>query len=167
MEVPTLVQLRHNKASALARSRGKKWEAVFKMPNGRCRSITFGAEGASDFTIHKDPVRWSLSLRRHGAAAPEDKPASFWQKLSQQSSTSLSRRHGWALQSYKEHWDEPVSPGALSRFILWNKPDFTQSLRDAIQYFTSKKMLCVPDVGVRVVLGRASDHPGVPKFVHA
>ena len=29
-----------------------------------------------------------------------------------------------------EHWDKPDSPGALSRYILWNKKTVKASLRD-------------------------------------
>jgi len=29
-----------------------------------------------------------------------------------------------------EHWDDPTSAGALSRWILWNKPTFKASLAD-------------------------------------
>jgi hypothetical protein len=28
-----------------------------------------------------------------------------------------------------EHWDQPDTPGALSRWILWNKPSFKDSLQ--------------------------------------
>jgi hypothetical protein len=28
-----------------------------------------------------------------------------------------------------EHWDQPDTPGALSRWILWNKPSFNDSLQ--------------------------------------
>ena len=30
----------------------------------------------------------------------------------------------------REHWNDPVSPGALSRWILWNKPNLQDSIRD-------------------------------------
>ena len=164
---PTLLQLRHTKASPLARARGKKWEAVFRMPNGRCRSVTFGADGASDFTIHQDPTRWSRYLLRHGAAVPENKSEIFWARLAATPSKDLARRHAWALRSSKEHWSDPVTPGALSRFILWNKPDLGKSIRDALQYFVSIGALCVPTAGVRVVTGRTSDYPGTPKSIQA
>jgi hypothetical protein len=29
-----------------------------------------------------------------------------------------------------EHWNKPDTPGALSRWILWNKPSFKQSVAD-------------------------------------
>ena len=30
----------------------------------------------------------------------------------------------------RESWDKPDTPGALSRWILWNKPTFQESVRD-------------------------------------
>jgi hypothetical protein len=29
-----------------------------------------------------------------------------------------------------EHWNKPDTPGALARWILWNKPTFKASVRD-------------------------------------
>ena len=29
-----------------------------------------------------------------------------------------------------EHWNKPDTPGALSKWILWNKPSFKESLKD-------------------------------------
>ena len=29
-----------------------------------------------------------------------------------------------------ESWNNPTTPGALSRWILWNKPTFAESVRD-------------------------------------
>jgi hypothetical protein len=37
----------------------------------------------------------------------------------------LSRHSGMG-----EHWNKPDTPGALSRWILWNKPSFKASVAD-------------------------------------
>ena len=29
----------------------------------------------------------------------------------------------------KEHWDQPMTAGALSRFILWEKPNLTEAVK--------------------------------------
>jgi hypothetical protein len=29
-----------------------------------------------------------------------------------------------------EHWNRPTTPGALSRWVLWNKPSFKASVND-------------------------------------
>lgn len=34
-----------------------------------------------------------------------------------------------------EHWNQPDTPGALSKWILWNKPSFQDSKRDFIRRF--------------------------------
>ena len=35
-----------------------------------------------------------------------------------------------------EHWNNPDTPGALSRWILWNKPSLKGSLRDFKKRFS-------------------------------
>lgn len=44
-----------------------------------------------------------------------------------------------ARHSKRENWNKPDSAGALSRWILWNKPTFEASLRDYKQRFFSNK----------------------------
>ncbi len=34
-----------------------------------------------------------------------------------------------------ENWSDPRSPGALSRWILWNKPSMEESIHDYIKRF--------------------------------
>jgi hypothetical protein len=34
-----------------------------------------------------------------------------------------------------EDWSDPTTPGALSRFILWNKPTLEDSIKDFIKRF--------------------------------
>jgi len=73
--------------------------------NGRTKTVHFGEAGASDFTIHKDEERKDRYITRHGG-----------------------RNHGES--SSKEDWTDPTTPGALSRWILWNKPTLEASIRD-------------------------------------
>ena len=60
-------------------------------------SVKFGADGYSDFTIHKDEQRKQRYLDRHKA---------------------------------NENWNKPDTAGALSRWILWNKPTLKESIDD-------------------------------------
>lgn len=39
----------------------------------------------------------------------------------------------------RENWDKPDTAGALSRWILWNKPTLEASIRDYKQRFFSHK----------------------------
>jgi hypothetical protein len=38
-----------------------------------------------------------------------------------------------------EDWNDPVSAGALSRWILWNKPTFKASVADYTRRFRLRK----------------------------
>ena len=73
----------------------KKWMAKFEV-NGRPRTTHFGANGMSDYTIHKDPER--------------------------------ARRY--RLRHANDDLDNPLSPGALSYYILWHSPDFNANVRE-------------------------------------
>jgi hypothetical protein len=77
--------------------------AVFENPNGRTKTVHFGAAGMSDFTISKDEARKERYLARHRA---------------------------------NENWDQPDTAGALSRWILWNKPTFSASVADYRRRFS-------------------------------
>lgn len=42
----------------------------------------------------------------------------------------------YILRHFKnENWDNPLTAGTLSRYVLWNKPDLEESLDDYIQRF--------------------------------
>jgi len=75
----------------------KKLVAVFGLDTGRTKTVHFGAKGASDFTLNKDPERKERYLNRH---------------------------------SKRENWENPLTAGALSRWILWNKPTLKGSIAD-------------------------------------
>jgi hypothetical protein len=74
----------------------KKYDAVFNI-DGKQKTVSFGAKGYSDFTIHKDEVRKQRYLIRHKAT---------------------------------EDWSNPITPGSLSRYILWNKTTLRESIAD-------------------------------------
>ena len=67
-------------------------------------SISFGAKGYSDYTIHKDPKRKDNYIKRH---------------------------------QVNENWNE-LNPGSFSRFLLWNKPTLTASIKDMEKKFDIK-----------------------------
>ena len=76
--------------------KGKKMMAVFEK-NSRKKYIHFGAEGMSDYTIHKDKERKKRYMSRH---------------------------------KKRENWKNLMSPGALSKHVLWNKPSLRSSIKD-------------------------------------
>ena len=84
----------------------KKWDAVFNYPDGRTKTIPFGARkqingkwsNMSDYTKHKNKTRRALYLQRHSGMG--------------------------------EHWTQADTPGALSRWILWGpSTSFRQNVK--------------------------------------
>lgn len=78
-----------------SKKKDKKYDAVFDI-NGKEKTVSFGAAGYSDFTIHKDPARRERYINRHKA---------------------------------NENWSDPLSPGALSRWILWEETDINKAIQ--------------------------------------
>lgn len=73
--------------------------------NGRERTTHFGAAGMKDYTLYS-PLEREERKRRY-----------------------LARHRA------TENWNDPTSPGALSRWILWNKPTVKASLQDYLSRF--------------------------------
>jgi len=65
--------------------------------SSREKTVHFGANGMSDYTIHKDAERKKRYIARHAK---------------------------------NENFNNPITAGALSRWILWNKPSFRESVAD-------------------------------------
>ena len=79
----------------------KKLMAVFEDSEGKkIKTTHFGQRGASDYTKHGEKERMERYLERHG---------------------------GGTTTSTKEDWKDPTTAGALSRWILWNKPSLKAS----------------------------------------
>jgi len=89
----------------------KKMMAVFTKPNGRTKTIHFGARGMSDYTQHKDKSRRKNYLARHGGMG--------------------------------EDWNDPMTAGALSRWILWGKPSLRDSFNDFKKRFNMEGVMAV------------------------
>lgn len=73
----------------------KKYDAFFDI-DGKEKRVSFGAEGMSDYTIHKDPERRNRYILRH---------------------------------QVREDWKDPLKPGSLSRYILWEKTNIDDAIR--------------------------------------
>ena len=50
----------------------------------------------------------------------------------------LERHGGGTTTSTKEDWKDPTTAGALSRWILWNKPSLSASFNDFKKRFNLK-----------------------------
>ena len=82
--------------------RGKKLMAVFGTRNGRTLTRHFGAQGHGDY----------IAYSRVSAAMAREKRRQY------------IARHGRG----GERWDDPTTPGALSRYLLWEKPTLERAV---------------------------------------
>ena len=89
----------------------KKLMAVFTKPDGKTKTVHFGARGMSDYTQHKDKDRMKNYLARHSGMG--------------------------------EDWDDPMTAGALSRWILWGKPSLRDSFNDFLKRFNMEGVMAV------------------------
>lgn len=92
----------------------KKFKAVFEI-DGEEESVTFGARGYRDFTL------------------VNDKNSKFY--LPKMADRIKVRDQYLKRHAKNEDWDDPYSAGALSRWILWNKPTIEESLADYLERF--------------------------------
>ena len=100
--------VKYDKVVIVKSDRDKKFKAIFTNADKKKKTVHFGAKGMSDYTIHKDPKRKARYLARHN------------DKLT------------------GEDWSKPATAGALSRWILWNKPTYNASLLDFKKRFKLK-----------------------------
>jgi hypothetical protein len=82
----------------------KKWDAVFIKENGKEKVVSFGAAGMVDYTLLKPDANHKNVTRK----------------------MRYIKRHS----GMGESWNKPDTPGALSRWILWNKKGFRESVAD-------------------------------------
>jgi hypothetical protein len=79
---------------------------------------------------HKKEKKWDAVFEKNG----REKVVSFGARgMSDFTKHKDTRRKSLYLKRHSgmgEHWNQPDTPGALSRWVLWNKPSFKTSLSD-------------------------------------
>lgn len=84
----------------------KKWDAVFIKPDGNEKTVAFGARKLVN---------------------------NKWQDMSDYTKHKDKTRRQRYVKRHSgmgENWKDPMTPGALSYWILWNKPSFDASVAD-------------------------------------
>jgi len=97
-----------------AKQKTKKWTAYFKVDNKE-KAVSFGQAGAKDYTLMND------------------KTSKFYEpdkKKREKVKEAYRKRHA------KDNLTDPLSPGALSYFILWSSPSFGGSIRNFKKRFS-------------------------------
>lgn len=87
-----------------------KFQAIFELDNGKEKKVSFGAQGYRDFTLLND--------KNSKFYLPDPKERN---KVKER----YIKRH-----KSRENWDQPMTRGALSGLILWNKKSVAASLKD-------------------------------------
>jgi hypothetical protein len=79
---------------------------------------------------HRPEKKWDAVFEKDNG---KEKTVSFGARgMSDFTKHKDTRRRSLYLKRHSgmgEHWDQPDTPGALSRWILWNKPSFKDSLK--------------------------------------
>ncbi len=91
-----------------AKAKGKKWTAYFMLDDGKEKAVSFGAKGMRDYTLLNDK---NSKFYEPDKAKREKVQAAY------------IKRHA------KDRIDEPLTAGALSRWILWELPSFAGSIK--------------------------------------
>ena len=87
----------------------KKYMAIFLVNNEKVRTIHFGSKGMRDFTLINDKSsKWYLPKVLDRNVVKD----------------SYLRRH-----EKNEDWNNPLTAGALSRWILWDKKTLDSSIK--------------------------------------
>ena len=92
-----------------AKAKGKKFTAYFKMPDGKERAVSFGATGYRDYTLISD------------------KKSKFYLKTKAE---RTKVKAAYIARHSKENQTDPMTPATLSRYILWQNPNFGGAIRD-------------------------------------
>jgi hypothetical protein len=86
----------------------KKWRAVFKTDQGKEKTTDFGSSGMRDFTLINNKTSKFYLPKIIDRNVVKD---------------SYLRRH-----KKNENWNNPMSAGALSRWLLWDKKTMKSSI---------------------------------------
>jgi hypothetical protein len=88
-------------------NKDKKLMAKFELENKKTKTIHFGARGYKDYTIYYKKNIEEANMKKKAYIA----------------------RH-----KENEDWNDPLTAGTLSRYILWEKP----TIEASIKYYVNK-----------------------------
>jgi len=74
--------------------------------------------------------KWDAVFEKEGKEKVVSFGAKGYSDFTKHKNTTRKARYIKRHSGMGEHWNKPDTPGALSRWILWNKPSLKGSLRD-------------------------------------
>jgi hypothetical protein len=79
---------------------------------------------------HKPEKKWDAVFERNGREKVVPFGLRGASNFTKHKNVTRKMRYVRRHSGMGENWKKPDSPGALSRWILWNKPSFRESLAD-------------------------------------
>ena len=80
--------------------------------------------------------KWDAVFEKDGKEKVVAFGAKGYSDFTKHKNTTRKARYIKRHSGMGEHWNKPDTPGALSRWILWNKPSLKGSLRDFKKRFS-------------------------------
>jgi hypothetical protein len=85
---------------------------------------------------HNPEKKWDAVFEKDGKEKVVAFGARGYSDFTKHKNTTRKARYIKRHSGMGEHWNKPDTPGALSRWILWNKPSLKGSLRDFRKRFS-------------------------------
>jgi hypothetical protein len=79
---------------------------------------------------HRPDKKWDAVFEKEGKEKVVSFGAKGYSDFTKHKDVTRKARYIKRHSGMGEHWNKPDTPGALSRWILWNKPSLKGSLRD-------------------------------------
>ena len=85
---------------------------------------------------HNPDKKWDAIFEKEGKEKVVSFGARGYSDFTKHKNVTRKARYIKRHSGMGEHWNKPDTPGALSRWILWNKPTLKGSLRDFRKRFS-------------------------------
>ena len=85
---------------------------------------------------HNPDKKWDAVFEKEGKEKVVSFGARGYSDFTKHKNVTRKARYIKRHSGMGEHWNKPDTPGALSRWILWNKPTLKGSLRDFRKRFS-------------------------------
>jgi hypothetical protein len=79
---------------------------------------------------HKKEKKWDAVFEKNGRQKVVPFGAAGMSDYTKHKDKTRKQRYLKSHSGMGEHWNKPDTPGALSKWVLWNKPTFKASVTD-------------------------------------
>ena len=111
----------------------KKYTVVIFLNDKKIKTVHFGQDGASDYTLHKDSLRMREYVRRHGGIISKT-------LMNEDDETKVHNKMNSVSKSTKENWAKSgiTTAGFWSRWLLWSEPTIKAAIQNIEYKFNVK-----------------------------